>query len=84
MKDKEKELYQIADRYQKGAFYVEWNNLPIEVVSYLSNEGCLYDLLRYSTSKESLEEVTVAFFRKVKKFRKGITTIESENIIYGV
>ncbi len=80
----EKTLYQLTDRYEKDSFYVEWNKLPMEVVSYLASEGCLYDILRYSIAKESLEEVTVAYFKKVKRFKKGMTTMGSGDIIYGI
>lgn len=80
----EKTLYQLTDRYEKDSFYVEWNKLPMEVISYLASEGCLYDILRYSTVKESLEEVTVAYFKKVKRFKKGMTTMGFGDIIYGI
>lgn len=80
----EKTLYQLTDRYEKDSFYIEWNKLPMEVISYLASEGCLYDILKYSTAKESLEEVTVAYFKKVKEFEEGMTTMESGEIIYGL
>lgn len=79
----EKELYQIADRYSQGAFFIEWNKLPDEVLDRISRDY-LYTLMNYSISTGTLETFTVAYFRKVKKFRKGITEFETDNIIFGV
>jgi hypothetical protein len=79
----EKELYQIADRYSQGAFYIEWNKLPDEVLDRISRDY-LYTLTHYSVETGTLETFTVAYFRKVKKFRKGVTEFEQDNIIYGV
>lgn len=80
-----KEMYQLADyRYQKGAFPIEWNKLPIHVVSQLSNEGKLCNQLKYTLATGTIDEVTVAFFRKVNKFRKGITSFTEGDIIYGI
>lgn len=79
----EKELYQIADRYSQGAFYIEWNKLPDEVLDKISRTY-LYTLTHFSIKSGTLETFTVAYFRKVKKFRKGVTEFETDNIIFGV
>ena len=43
----DKELYQIADRYSQGAFFIEWNKLPDEVLDRISRDY-LYTLMNYS------------------------------------
>lgn len=79
----EKELYQIADRYSPGAFFIEWNKLPDSVLEKISRDY-LYTIMSYSIELKTIVKVTVAYFRKVKKFRKGIEEIELDSIIYGV
>lgn len=77
-------LYQIAYHDGKDAFFVEWNKLPDEVLEKVTKTTYLYDISYYSASTGTIKTLTVVYFRKVKKFRKGIKQFETDNIIFGI
>lgn len=85
----EKELYQISDRYGDKSFPIDFSDLPEEValaVDELDGDyGYVYEVLSYSP-KSGLDWKDVVYFRKVKKFRKGLNQYEvkDSNIIWGV
>lgn len=79
----EKELYQISRWYESKAIPIDWNMVPDEVISNVSPD-LLEDRLSYS-QKDGIQEKTVLYFRKVKKFRKDITKkYETPEMIFGI
>lgn len=84
MKESKPVKYQLSDRYVASAFPVEWNKLPDGVLAEISSFG-LWDLYKYSKT-EGLSISTVAYFRKVSRFKKDIIEVVSDDgkIIYGV
>lgn len=76
------ELYQISDEFGSNVIAVDWNKLPDDVISNITRDS-MYTVFSYSKD-ESLNLKTVVYFRKVKKFRKGIKEFPCDDIIFGV
>jgi len=79
----EEELYQISDEFGNKAFPIDWNKLPNKLIEKLNSDD-FCNIMSYSKKDNKLTFKTVVYFRKVKKFRKNITEIKNDNIIFGV
>ena len=74
--------YQISDGYNSKDLAINWECLPEKIINNISGDY-FYGIFAYS-GDESINNMTVVYFRKVSKFRKGIIAIEHEGIEFGV
>ena len=77
----EKLMLQVSDEWGDKAFPLDWNMLPEDIMDKVSPDY-YYNILSYSNGE--IKEKTVIYFRKVKKFRKGITAYEQPDVIFGI
>jgi hypothetical protein len=79
----EKSMYQISNGTGSTDIAIPWSSLPDELISKIS--GDYYKTIKVFSKKTGcLEDSMVIYFRKVKKFRKGIVPFELPEIIFGV
>ena len=82
----EKIKYQICDCNGDKATPIDWNKLPEDVVNRLLDDKkeFMYNKKAYSVENQ-VNEKTVVYFRKVSKFKKGITEYPGgDKIIFGI
>lgn len=77
----EKLMYQVDYRWNEKSIPVDWSKLPDDLISVIQ-QNHLYTVMCYGDS--GLSQKTVVYFRKVKKFRKGITEFKDGDIVFGV
>mgnify|MGYP003299082202 CR=1 FL=1 len=82
-KEEDKEIFcQLDNMGVTGSFPIDWNMLPNEILSALSNGDFDTEL---SFDGTDIIYKTVVYFRIVKKFRKNITKkVKYNNIIFGI
>ena len=78
----EKEKFQISDGYNGKDMAIDWEKLPSEISDTISGDY-FYNILFYDRIS-GIETKTVVFFRKVSKFRKGISVFDYKGIELGV
>lgn len=78
----EKTLLQLSYIWGQNATPVDWDVLPDEVKEKVEED--YYITIKY-TPEEGLKYSRIVYFRKVKKFKKGITEINfNDNVVLGV
>lgn len=85
MIEEEKILYQITTNTnnKKDDIVLDWGRIPNKLLTKIPSK-LLYTELAYS-EKDGLTLKTVAHFKKVKKFKKGVEKSDiGNNIILGV
>lgn len=88
MKEKEEkntEIYCQIERMKRksdNSFPVDWNMLPNDIISNLTNED--FDTI-LSYDKKELSYKTVVYFKTVKCFKKSIIKkVKQNNIVFGI
>ena len=74
--------YQISHPYEKRAFPVRWNEVPDQG---LQAKQPIFDLFEFQPGV-GLRDISVFYFRSVRKFKEGIKEVEDTDnkIIYGI